>query len=173
MPKNNIYTKSFYWRNGLKIQPSQNFVEKFKEFYNELLYRSKSRANKPPIDNETATFFINIVLENIITILDFGYDFWWKRMFVMTQKKASFHLGTKYATKRMWNNVKKFSFKLITKQKRLMKYILNKDNKRYMEFLELKKVRYNEIKNYYKELYGKQNEWWTSDSLSYGIEKTN
>ena len=54
-----------------------------------------------------------------------------------------------------------------------MKYILNKDNKRYMEFLELKKVRYNEIKNYYKELYGKQNEWWTSDSLSYGIEKTN
>ncbi len=165
MPRNNSYSKSFYWRNGLKIMPSQNFIDKFKVFYNELLYQSKQRLDLPPLDDDTAIFFINIVLENIITILDFGYDFWWKRMLVLTQKITAFHLGTPNAPKRMCENVKKLSFRLITKQQKIVKKFLNQNNERYVAFLESKKERYNQIKDYYKELYGKQNDWWLESNI--------
>lgn len=160
MPKNNIYTKSFYWRNGLKIMPSQNFVNKFKEFYNELLYNNKARANKPPIDDQTAIFFINIVLENIITILDFGYSFFWTRMIAINTKLVTCHLGTEYAPKRMWDNVKKFTIKLYGKQDKKIKEKLNADNKEYSEYIKGKKERCHKILDYYKEYYGKQDDWW-------------
>lgn len=166
MPKNNIYTKSFYWRNGLKIMPSQNFVDKFKEIYNELLYNSKSRAKCKPLDDQTAIFFINIVLETIITILDFGYTFWWSKMMILTPKIVTCHLGTEYAPKRIYDNVKKLNFRLFTTQEKKVRAKVNKDNKEYMEYIENKKNRFNDIKNYYKEFYGKENDWWKESDIS-------
>lgn len=160
MPRNNIYTKSFYWRNGLKIMPSQNFIDKFKEFYNELLYNNKARANKPPLDDQTAIFFINIVLENIITILDFGYSFIWGRMIAINNKIITCHLGTENAPKRMWNNVKKISFKLYEGRNKKIKAKINSDNQEYIDYIKLKSERYGKILDYYKEYYGKQNDWW-------------
>ena len=53
----------FLYRQGLKIKPSDNFTEKFIEFYNEFLYKNKARKHIPPLDNKTATFFLNSIIE--------------------------------------------------------------------------------------------------------------
>jgi hypothetical protein len=60
----------------------------------------------------------------------------------------------------MWDNVKKFTIKLYGKQDKNIKEKINADNKEYTEYIKGKKSRYNKILDYYKEYYGKQDDWW-------------
>ena len=41
-----------------------------------------------------------------------------------------------------------------------MKDIANKDNEKYQQFIQDKRTRHNKIREYYKDLYDKQEDWW-------------
>jgi hypothetical protein len=153
----------FLQRQGLNMLPSQNFIDKFIEIYNELLYRNKSKANVPPIDEKTAIFFINTVIESIIYCIDFGYDVWITRTMVFLQRISDYRRNNKNRKKAVTENVKKLTVKPIISIYNRIRREINKDNKEYMLYLDQKTECYKKIKKYYKEFYGKETEWWTKD----------
>ena len=154
------HTLMFLYRQGLKLEPSQNFIDKFVENYNELLYKNKIRHHVPPLDNKTAIFFINSVVEAVVYCLDFGYDVWFRHVLLFFQKVTDYRHNIKKHSLGVIEDVKKISIRPIKSMTLRIKAFLNKDNKPYQEFLSQKKERYNEIKRYYREFYDKKSEWW-------------
>ncbi len=154
------YARMFLYRQGLKILPSQNFIEKFKEIYNELLYKNKIRHHIKPIDDNMAIFFINTVIESVIYCLDFGYDVWFSRTILFLQKKTDYRHNVKKHKNYTIEDVKKISIRAIKSMILKMKNKLNEQNEEYQKFLEHKKVQFKTIKDYYKKFYGKEDEWW-------------
>ena len=103
----------FLYRQGLKIKPSDNFTEKFIEFYNEFLYKNKARKHIPPLDNKTATFFLNSIIEAVIYCLDFGYDVWFRHVMLFLQRISDYRHNVKSHTLKIVENVKKISIRPI------------------------------------------------------------
>lgn len=154
------YKNMFLYRQNLKLDPSQNFVDKFKEYYMELIVKVRCHENDTIIDDNTAKFYIVSVLESIIYCLDFGIDVWLSRLMVFTQKKTDYRHNVKSHRLKVVENVKKIAIRPIDSLIRKIKKIINKDNQEYNQHLENKRNSYNEIKQYYKEFYGKEDEWW-------------
>lgn len=154
------YQHMFLSRQGLKIMPSQNFIDKFKEIYNEMLYSDKTRQNLEPINDKTAIFFINSLIEAVIFCVDFGYDVWFRRTLLFLQKTSDYRLNSHNNKKSLVENIKKLNVKPIISKLLKIKKIINKDNEKYQEFLKSKWDNFNKIKKYYREFYGKENEWW-------------
>lgn len=168
MPKNTIpsYTSLFLYRQGLKFKPSQNFIDKFKEFYNKELedrHKKNNKNNIAYIDDDTAIFMINCILEGIVHCLDFGFNVIFKRLFVFTQKVTDYKLNSKKKHKSVFaENIKKINFRPVSRIVLDIKDNMNKDNKKYQDFIEAKKDCYKKIKKYYKEFYGKE-DWWRDE----------
>lgn len=157
------YKHMFLQRQGLDMLPSQNFIDKFIENYNELLYQAKRRQHLPPLDERTAIFFINTVIESIIYCIDFGYDVWITRTILFLQRVSDYRRNNRNRKKAVTENVKKLSIKPIKSMCNEIKRKLNKENKEYMAYLDQKTECFKKIKKYYKEFYGKETEWWTKD----------
>lgn len=154
------HTMMFLYRQGLKIKPSDNFTEKFIEFYNEFLYKNKARKHIPPLDTKTATFFINSIIEAVIYCLDFGYDVWFRHVLLFFQRISDYRHNVKSHTVKVVENVKKISIRPIKSMVTRMKKTVNLDNEEFQEFLADKQQRFDNIKRYYREFYAKENQWW-------------
>lgn len=150
----------FLSRQGLKIMPSQNFLDKFKEIYNDLLHNDKSKQNIKPLDDKTAIFFINSLIEAVIYCIDFGYDVWFRRTLLFLQKTCDYRLNSKTAKKSVVENIKKLTVKPIISKYLKIKKIINQDNEKYQEFIQKKAENFNKIKRYYRDFYDKKDEWW-------------
>ena len=57
-------------------------------------------------------------------------------------------------------DVKKVSISLLSHLVLKTKEIANRNNKMYLDYIQGKKDRHIDIKKYYREFYGKQDEWW-------------
>ena len=160
-------TKMFLYRQGLHLIPSDNFVQKFKEHYMTYLRRQKRYDYLEDLDDETAKFFIMAVAESIIYCLDSGYDVWFYRVMVFMQRLSDYRDNVKRRIKqgvsKVRENVKKITIKPIFRSTLKIKNWLNKDNKPYQDFIKSKKDNFKKIKNYYKEFYGKQEDWWQTE----------
>lgn len=160
-------TKMFLYRQGLHLIPSDNFVQKFKEHYMTYLRRQKRYDYLEDLDDETAKFFIMAVAESIIYCLDAGYDVWFYRVMVFMQRLSDYRDNVKRRIKqgvsKVRENVKKITIKPIFRSTLKIKNWLNKDNKPYQDFIKSKKDNFKKIKNYYKEFYGKQEDWWQTE----------
>lgn len=157
------YKHMFLYRTGLKLDPCETFVNKFIEIYMELIKRDKRRADFDDIDENTAKFFINSCFEAIIYCMDFGFDVWLNRVMVFTLKITDFVSRHPYVKKRVHEDMKMIKIRPISSLIKKIKDVLNKDNEKYQEFIEQKKENHKAIRRYYKEYYGKQNEWWEND----------
>lgn len=160
-------TKMFLYRQGLHLIPSDNFVQKFKEHYMTYLRRQKRYDYLEDLDDETAKFFIMAVAESIIYCLDAGYDVWFYRVMIFTQRLSDYRDNVKRRIKqgvsKVRENIKKITIKPIFRSTLKIKNWLNKDNKPYQDFIKSKKDNFKKIKNYYKEFYGKQEDWWQTE----------
>lgn len=150
----------FLHRQGLKIMPSRNFIEKFKEFYIELHNNKKNRRQLEDIPDDMAIFFINTCIESIIYCLDCNISIYIPGLLKFTQKTTDYRHNTKSSKKSVIEDVKKINAQFNTNVVLKIKETLNKTNKAYVEFIDKKKQRFKKIQDYYKEFYGKQNEWW-------------
>ena len=150
--------RMFLWRQGLRMKADEHFVDKFIEFYQELYKKNKNRVDKG-LDRETANVLINSICETIIHCLDFGYDVWLGRTIMFTQKIADYsnNYTIKYLEK---TDIKKVAINLFKRLTLRLKKKINENNIDYQNFIEEKKKRHQEIKDYYKEFYGEEN-WWT------------
>lgn len=153
------YKHMFLYRTGLKLEPSDNFVSKFIEIYMSLLRKRRNHENDVDIDENTAKFFINSCVEAIIYCLDFGFDVWLNRTMVFLQKITDWK-PRKSKTAKIIENLHMITIKPIFSISKKMKNILNKDNKEYQEYINKKQESFKQIKNYYKEFYGKTEVWW-------------
>lgn len=154
------FKHTFLVLQGLNIEPCQEFVDKYVEIYNELMHKNKIRKHVPDIDENTARYFILTTCESIIHCLDFGLDVWLSRVMVFLQKNTDYRHNVKRHRLSVIENVKKLTFKPVSYLELKIKALLNKDNKPFQEHLQQKKESYNKIKQYYKEFYGKEDEWW-------------
>lgn len=150
---------TFFYRQGLKLKPSENFVEKFLEIYTDLIRKNRKDENIK-VSKEEAFYLIYCVLEAIIHCLDFGYDVWIKRTILFFVKNIDYRHNVKSHRLSVVENVKKIKINAINSVMTKIKNNLNKDNEDYQKFVEQKKSNYKKIKNYYKDFYGKE-EWWT------------
>lgn len=168
MPKKRIiphYSHTFLHRQGIKIMPSENFLNKFKEEYQKAFeesYEYKLRKNYK-IDDEMAIFFIITIFESIIYCLDFGFDVFLFHLVVFKTRISDYINNIKRKKESVYENVKKITFRLYSKNRLTMAKNANIDNEEYQEYLEKKKENYSKIKKYYKEFYNKTDEWWTYD----------
>ena len=158
MPKKNIpsHKNMFLYRSGLQLDVSDNFVNKFIEIYTDLWRQKKHHENDKPLTYDQAKFMILSVIESIIYILDFGYSVWVNRCMVFLPKTATFRPKGRYYAE----NVLKVCVKPIVSWINKMKDLANKDNEKYQQFLQDKRTRHNKIREYYKDLYDKQEDWW-------------
>ena len=154
------YAHTFLHRQGIKIMPSQNFIDKFKEFYVEINNKSKSRKHIDTLDNETAIFFIISVIESIIYCIDAGLNLHFRCLLKINQKITDYRHNIKTHMVGVVEDVKKVSISLLSHLVLKTKEVANKDNKVYLDYIQGKKDRHIEIKKYYREFYGKQDEWW-------------
>lgn len=154
------YKHMWLYRTGLKIEPSQNFIDKFIEIYNDFLHNNSNRANAKDLDNDTAIFMINSILEAIIYCLDFGFDVWLHRTMVFIQKTRDKISTNGDGQKKVSQNVKTLVIKPIESIKKAIKNLANTNNEPYQQFLLEKKERHEKIKQYYKEFYAKEEDWW-------------
>ena len=154
---------SFLSRQKLPLTPSKNLVEKFQEFYNIEKNSNKATVNKP-IDYETAEFFLRAIFENIIYVLDCGYNFAYANLILFCVRVSDYsRMGCKVFAKKgleHLENTVKISIQPNTYSRNRIKKYVNKDNPEYVKFLKSKEQQFNKIKRYYRELYGKENEWW-------------
>lgn len=149
------------YRQGLHLEPSENFVQKYIEIYNSLIHKRKSRAHIKDLDEETAKYFIVLVCEALIHCIDFGFDIWFSRVMVFIQKISDYRGNSPYAKVGFYEDIKKVTIRPITSLILNIKNNINKTNKEYQEYIKRKKEKYQEIKDYYKEFYGEQ-DWWQS-----------
>lgn len=154
------YKHMFLYRTGLKIEPDDSFVEKFIEIYMSLLRNKKHHKNDETIDINTAKFFINSVVESIIYCLDFGLDVWLSRTLLFLNKTSDYRLNSTTAKHRILEDVHKITIKPIVSMINKIKHKVNETNEKYKEFLQSKKESFTKIKEYYREFYGKQEDWW-------------
>lgn len=155
------YKYGWLYRQGFRIEPCNVFVEKYKEFFNE--YLKIQKPNREPIDDNDAKFFINIICEAIITCLDFGLNVRLRKLFDFRTKLSDYVLNSpnrSLINKKYVENVKKISIKIAPRFQRFLRQKLNKDNEEYINFLNQKKESFDNIKRYYREFYGKEDEWW-------------
>lgn len=161
MPKNvPSYKHMFLYRTGLKIEPSQNFIDKFIEIYNDLLAKREYKDNPKQIDENIAKFMINSIFEAIIYCLDFGFDVWINRIMLFVQTTYDKHVYK--PDKKLCDtteNIKHVNIRSIFSLNKKMKNKLSENNSEYQKYVEHKQEKYNEIKQYYKEFYG-QEDWW-------------
>lgn len=164
MPKNTpSYKHMWLYRTGLKIEVSQNFIDKFIEIYNDLLKKRKWKEESKEIDENTARFMVGSIIEAIIYILDFGYDVWINRCMVFLQKTLDKRQYNRYDDKcTVKENLKWVTIKPIQSIIRKIKYKINENNLEYNKFLQQKTENHKKIKEYYKEFYAQEN-WWKSE----------
>ena len=152
--ENASYKMTKLYRTGLKFKPEKKFVELFKQNYMELLHKVPNHENDETISDERAKLFINYVCEAITFCLDFGINVWLNKTMIFEQKIADYK-GMSIPE----DGVKKIRFapnyKHITKTRKE----LNKDNPEFQEYIQHKKEKFDEIKDYYREFYDKP-EWW-------------
>lgn len=157
-------TKMFLYRQGLHLIPSDNFVQTFKKHYMEILRKARRYDHVEDLDDETAKFFIMVMAESIIYCLDAGFDIWFFRIMVFMQKLSDYRDNVKrrikQGTSKVRENIKKITIKPIFRSTLKIKDLMNKDNKPYQDFIQQKKSNFKKIKEYYKEFYGKQEDWW-------------
>ena len=79
-----------------------------------------------------------------------------KNNVVFLTKTATFRPKGRYYAE----NVLKVCVKPIVSWINKMKDLANKDNEKYQQFLQDKRTRHNRIREYYKDLYDKQEDWW-------------
>lgn len=149
----------FLNRMGLKYVPSQNFVDKFKEYFLEEVYKNKQRQHIT-IDDNKAIYFINCILEAITYCLDFGFGVYIPKIMMFDVKTTDYRHNVKSHILSVVEDVKKINFALTPRLHNNIRKLINKDNKEYCEYIKGKEKRFKEIKDYYKEFYGKQDEWW-------------
>lgn len=154
------HSHTFLCRQGLDIIPSQNFVDKFKEFYVDINNNCKSRKQITELDNDLAIFFITSIVESIIYCIDAGINLHFRGILKINQKITDYRHNIKSHTVSMVENVKKVSISLLSHLVLKTKEVANRDNKEYQEHIIKKKNRHKDIKKYYREFYGKQDEWW-------------
>ena len=162
MPKNvPSYKHMWLYRTGLKLEVSKNFVDKFIEIYNDLLSKKTWKDEPKKIDDNTARFMIGSIIEAIIFCLDFGLDVWINRCMVFVQKISD----KKQYSIRNDKCIVKEDLKVVTIRPiqsiiRKIKYKMNEDNPEYNKHLQQKTENHKKIKDYYKEFYGKSQDWW-------------
>lgn len=165
MPKNTpSYKHMWLYRTGLKPEISQNFVDKFVEIYNDLLKKRQWKEQPKEIDDNTARFMIGSIIEAIIYCLDFGFDVWINRCMVFVQKisdKRQYNRGTDKCD--IKEDLKLVTIRPIQSIIRKIKYKCNENNEKYNEFLKQKTENHKKIKEYYKEFYAKEKDWWKSE----------
>lgn len=162
MPKNTPSWKHMWlYRTGLKLEISQNFVDKFIEIYNDLLKKRRWKEEPKEIDDNTARFMIGSVIEAIIFCLDFGLDVWINRCMVFVQKSSDKKQYNMYNGKcTVKEDLKKIAIRPIQSIRRKIKYKMNENNPEYNKYLQEKTENHEKIKNYYKEFYAKEKDWW-------------
>lgn len=154
------YAYMFLYRQGLKMLPSRNFIDKFKEFYIEMNNENSNRKKIDSMDDNTTIFLINAVVESIIYCLDFGFTVNIKSIFKMKPRLIEKMHSAKITGKRSFVSYTRVVTDIPSSLIRKIKNILNKDDKKFQDFVDKKKERYDEIKRYYRKFYGKENEWW-------------
>ena len=161
-------TKMFLYRQGLHLLPSDNFLQAFKKNYMEIIRKRKAFKDMEDIDDDTAMFFIMYVAESIIYCLDAGFDIWFHRAMVFTQRLSDYRYNAKVQLKKLSSktieNVKKVTIKPISSLTLKIRDSINKNNKPYQDFIKEKEQNFKKIKEYYKEFYGKQKDWWKKDN---------
>mgnify|MGYP003292847256 CR=1 FL=1 len=145
-------TQLFLYKQGLRIEPDEMFLNKFLEIYNGLMTKSKSEfRNTKTIDENTAKFFIVCMCEYIIHSLDFGFDIWFKRVMVFIQKMSDYVLNSPMRKSGIQENVRKITFRPISSLRLKIRSKINENNVLYQEFTKNKAERYQSIKQYYKD----------------------
>ena len=162
MPKNTPSWKHMWlYRTGLKLEISQNFVDKFIEIYNDLLKKRRWKEEPKEIDDNTARFMIGSVIEAIIFCLDFGLDVWINRCMVFVQKVSDKKQYNMYNGKcTVKEDLRTITIRPIQSIRRKIKYKMNENNPEYNKYLQEKTENHEKIKNYYKEFYAKEKDWW-------------
>lgn len=154
--------QTFLYRQGLKIMPSQNFIDKFKEEYL-LLISKRKNLQHVTIDDDKAVFFIISFFEAIVYCLDCNIDIFLYHILAIKSKVTDYMVNTRFRKKSVYEDVKKITFKLYSYYRLKMFKNVNKDNENYTEYLKEKRKRYGKIRDYYKKFYNKEGEWWTHD----------
>ena len=154
------YAHMFLHRQGLKIMPSKNFIDKFKEFYISMYNEKNPKVQMTELPDNTAIFFINSFVESLIYCLDCNVSIYITGLLTFSQKITDYRHNVKSHRTSIVENVKKINAQFNTNITLKIKDLLNKGNKEYQEFIEKKKERFKEIQDYYKKFYGKENEWW-------------
>lgn len=152
----------FLNRMGLKYMPCQEFIDKFKEYFLTEVHKNKKHKDMT-IDNEKAIYFIVCILEAITYCLDFGFNVHLHRVMLFNARVSDYIHNVKRHKCYVKENIKKITFIPITSLYNNIRRIVNKDNKEYYEYIEGKEKRFKEIQDYYKEFYGKEDEWWTDN----------
>lgn len=162
MPKNTpSYKHMWLYRTGLKIEVSQNFIDKFIEIYNDLLTKRQWKEEPKKIDDNTARFMVGSIIESIIYCLDFGLDVWINRCMVFVQKTLDKRQYNRYNEKcTVQEDLRWITIRPIQSMIRKIKYKMNENNVEYNKFLQQKTENHKKIKDYYKEFYAKEEDWW-------------